>query len=82
MADQRPVRVLAPLLQELVVHGVVDALPFFARVPRQQMDDGVGTRILGREVQRHAGLEEFAQGLVKSDACIGVAHQRWNGNRG
>ena len=64
MAHQRSVRVLAPLLQELVVQRVVDALLLVARVPRQQVDDARRPRILGREVQRHASLEESAQGLV------------------
>ena len=65
MTDQRAVRVLALIQEELVVQRAIDGLLLFARMAGQKMGNGGRARILRRKIQRHAGLEERAQGLMK-----------------
>ena len=81
VADQRAVRVVALLQEELVVKPVVDSLFLVPGMSGQQMNNGLGPRILRGEIRGRAGPEERAQGLEKADACILVSHERRNCGR-
>ena len=81
VADQRAMCIIVLFQEVFVVQCDVDSLLLVPRVSGQQMDNGLGPRILGSEIQGHTGLEEGAQGPGKADASILVPHERRNGDR-
>ena len=80
VADQRAVRVVALLQEGFVVQHFVYGLLLVPRMSGEQVDDGLGPRILGGEIQGYARPEESAQGFEKADARIVVPHERRNGD--
>ena len=81
VTDQRPVRVLALPDEHLVVAHDVHRRPVLSRMSGQQMDDGLRARVLGGEVEGHAGPEQRPQGLLDAKAGVGVPHEGRNAGR-
>ena len=76
MADQRAVRILAPLDEHLVVAHVVARSSLFLRMAWQEVGDGLRLRVLRREVECDASPVQGAEHSLEAEANVGVLHER------
>ena len=75
VSDEGACRVLALADVHHVVDVGVELARLFARVARQEVGEGDGARVPGREVEVRAVAEEGAQGLEERVPIVGAARQ-------